>query len=90
MNISKARLKRVSKNKGRNAAQKRELKQQLVRKHGTVCQICKRRFSFDQLTLDHIIPLTIKVDWSLSNLQLACYPCNQEKADNYIDPWSLI
>ena len=81
---------KVSKNKGRNAAQKRELKQQLVKKHGCICQICHKPFSFDRLTLDHIIPLAINPDWSLKNLQLACYPCNQEKADNYVDPWTLI
>lgn len=80
----------MSKSKSRNAAQKRELKKKLLKKSGPVCQLCKHRFSVEQLTLDHIIPLAITNDWSLSNLQLACYPCNQDKMDTYIDPWSLI
>lgn len=80
----------MSKSKTKNSHQKRELKQKLLKKHGPICQICKHNFPVNKLTLDHIIPLAINPDWSLSNLQLACYPCNQKKADTYVDPWDLI
>ena len=80
----------MSKNKGRNSRQKQELKQQLSRKHGNICQICKKSFPYNALTLDHIIPLALNGTWNIRNLQLACYPCNQEKGDTYVDPWSLI
>ena len=77
----------MSQSKSRNSHQKRELKEQLVKKHGNVCQICKNRFPVFKLTLDHIIPLALGGSWNIINLQLACYPCNQKKADNYVDPW---
>lgn len=80
----------MSKSKSRNSHQKRELKQQLVKKHGSICQICKKPFPLHLLTLDHIIPLDIEPDWNIRNLQLACYPCNQQKSNEYVDPWELI
>lgn len=80
----------MSKNKGRNSHQKKELKQALSKKHGNICKICNHSFPYALLTLDHIIPLAMNGSWAISNLQLACYPCNQKKADTYVDPWSLI
>lgn len=74
----------------RNSHQKREIKRKLISKSGTICKICGKRFSIDKLTIDHIIPLATGGTWDMGNLQLACNPCNQEKADNYVDPWSLI
>lgn len=74
---------------GRNSHQKRELKNKLL-KRGSICKICGNKMSADKLTLDHIIPLAKGGTWEMSNLQLACYQCNQEKSDNYVDPWSLI
>lgn len=73
----------------RNSSQKRILKQRLSRR-GSFCRICKKQMSIDRLTLDHIIPLVAGGTWDLSNLQLACTQCNREKADKYVDPWSLI
>lgn len=79
----------MSQSKSRNSHQKRELKQQLFSKHGNVCQICDRRFPLISLTLDHIIPLAAGGSWNITNLQLACYPCNQKKGDTYEDPWAI-
>ena len=80
----------MSKSRGRNSHQKRELKHQLISKRGYLCRLCNKSFSFDCLTLDHIIPLTHNGSWDITNLQLACYKCNQEKGDNYDDPWANI
>lgn len=71
----------MSASKSRNSHQKRELKNQLCKKYGSKCQICEKFMSLELLTLDHIIPLADNGSWNIKNLQLACYPCNQEKAD---------
>jgi len=80
----------MSKSKSRNSIQKQELKSKLISKHGCVCKLCLKRFSLNLLTLDHIMPLALGGTWAIHNLQLACYPCNQEKGDTYIDPWSML
>lgn len=80
----------MSRTNSRNSHQKRELKQKLHAKHGNICQICNNPFPYKRLTLDHIIPLDKGGSWNIRNLQLACYPCNQKKANTYIDVWSLI
>lgn len=77
---------------GRNSHQKNELKNKLAKKHGCKCKICGKTFALKFLTLDHIIPLAHGGSWSITNLQLACYQCNQEKSDTnlYKDAWDLI
>lgn len=80
----------MSQTKSRNSHQKRELKQRLYSKNGPNCKLCNKAFPFAALTIDHIIPLAHGGSWHISNLQLACYPCNKEKDDKYTDPWSTI
>lgn len=77
----------MSKQKTLNSHRKRELKNQLAKRYGHSCKICNNRYPLKSLTLDHIIPLKHGGSWNIRNLQLACYPCNQEKSDSYIDFW---
>lgn len=69
---------------GRNSVQKRAIKSQLINRDGSKCNICGKVLTLNQLTIDHIIPLTSGGSWKLSNLQLSCMNCNQTKADNSI------
>lgn len=43
------------------------------------CQLCGRRITFEDSTVDHIIPKAMGGTNDISNLQLSCYPCNQLK-----------
>ncbi len=59
---------------------KRIIKLILGYKQGEVCNRCNNIFPLNKLTMDHIIP-----DRSISqltNLQLLCGPCNEEKGQN--------
>jgi len=43
------------------------------------CQLCGSKILFDDMTLDHIIPLARNGADAVENLQCSCYACNQFK-----------
>lgn len=43
------------------------------------CQLCGTKITFEEMTLDHIIPLAVGGLDSEENLQASCYACNQFK-----------
>jgi 5-methylcytosine-specific restriction endonuclease McrA len=43
------------------------------------CQLCGKKLKFEDGTMDHIIPLSMGGLNDMSNLQLACSPCNHFK-----------
>ncbi len=47
-----------------------------------VCNGCGRRFCFEQMTVDHIVPRSKDGGNELANLQLLCQPCNNLKNDD--------
>ena len=53
------------------------------------CELCGMRLSFMDITLDHIIPLSMGGKDNLDNLQAACFSCNQFKSnilpDDFMD-----
>ncbi|GAA3940556.1 HNH endonuclease [Hymenobacter algoricola] len=59
-------------------AERFRLKQEVIRDAGHRCQVCG---TGDNLTLDHIIPLSKGGGWHRANLQCLCNDCNQAKGD---------
>ena len=53
----------------------------IYNKSGGRCELCGMRLSFDDMTLDHIIPLSLGGEDSMENLETACYGCNQFKSN---------
>ena len=45
------------------------------------CALCGRKITFPEMTLDHIVPLDKNGEDTINNLQCACKPCNQFKAN---------
>ena len=43
------------------------------------CQLCGRRITFEDATMDHIIPKAMGGTNDISNLQISCFPCNHLK-----------
>lgn len=43
------------------------------------CQLCGRRITFDDATEDHIVPKAMGGTNDISNLQIACWSCNELK-----------
>lgn len=57
----------------------------LVDASGCICVGCHRRFCYDQLVVDHVIPWEICKTTSFDNLQLLCVPCNTLKDNGTMD-----
>lgn len=56
------------------------IRNRLIRVH-PYCGYCGRRVGRNTATLDHAIPVSRGGTDDLSNLVLACRPCNEAKAD---------
>jgi 5-methylcytosine-specific restriction endonuclease McrA len=48
------------------------------------CAYCRKEMTHETATLDHVIPKCRGGSNKSSNLVLACWECNQEKADKII------
>ena len=46
------------------------------------CSECKKEFPFDDITLDHVVPRSAKGPTELTNMQLMCKPCNNNKGSS--------
>ena len=46
------------------------------------CQYCGEQFDRSQLTLDHVIPLSLGGDTAWENIVAACAPCNGRKGNS--------
>jgi len=70
---------------------RREFRNLLIRLNGAVCFYCKRELKRigvfksqhrdDDLTIDHIVPISKGGKWEIGNLVLACYRCNVTKGN---------
>lgn len=74
---------------GIHAKYKRKKFENLLIMFNSRCAICGKRVDRyaeashpDQATIDHIHPVSKGGTWRYDNLQLACYACNQAKADS--------
>ncbi len=64
---------------------RRELRGILVERDGARCWYCRTRFhDLDDSTIDHLVPRSHGGSWSLTNIVLACGPCNEAKADRSV------
>ena len=66
----------------------RRTKEYLKRMCGYRCNICRRKYSEDNLHIDHIHPLSKGGTAHLRNLQVLCRTCNLQKGCNAVDPTS--
>lgn len=65
---------------GMNSREVYKLKNLLYERQEHRCLYCDRRFHFNKLTIDHIIPAVNNV----KNYALACDWCNGSKGDYYL------
>lgn len=49
---------------------------------GYTCQYCNQLFSCDELTMDHVVPVSHGGKESWENIVAACAPCNHSRGNN--------
>jgi 5-methylcytosine-specific restriction endonuclease McrA len=59
-----------------SSKEKKRLRAALHRKYGNQCWYCQRHFPDGLLTIEHLIPRSQGGTNALTNLRLACEPCN--------------
>jgi 5-methylcytosine-specific restriction endonuclease McrA len=76
-----------------NRPSRAELVLALIDRDGDECRYCHRDFKQRERTIDHVYPQsrgytdgwTYEQVWDLSNLVLACKPCNAKKGDQLLN-----
>lgn len=60
-------------------------------RYGVICYLCKHKFEFEVLTLEHLIPVkrggTLK---GAENHALACDPCNNKKSGLTVEEYCKV
>lgn len=62
----------------------------IMLRDGYCCQYCHDRFPLDQLTLDHVIPLSRGGRDSWSNVVTACKKCNHKKGNYLLEEIGMV
>ncbi len=78
----------MGRKKSLNARDRKARRRALLELFNSRCAICGKSVRFDappdspnKATVDHVVPLSRGGTNCHPNLQLACFPCNQAKAD---------
>lgn len=59
----------------------RWMREAVLRGFGGECARCKRRLTSDEVTIDHVVPLSRGGMTEITNLQVLCRPCNRAKGN---------
>lgn len=54
------------------------------------CRYCRRLFNFDDVAVDHAVPLAREGSNETDNLEFPCAPCNDQKADMLPDEFEKL
>ena len=74
----KTREERANQAKRKNFSQKK--RKMIYNRADGRCQLCGRKILYEEMTIDHIVPLAMNGNNSDDNLQCACKLCNTQKA----------
>lgn len=65
--------------------QKKEIRKPLYEKYDGRCAYCGDLMKFEDMTVDHIIPLAKGGQWEWENYHPCCIECNAYKADKTVE-----
>lgn len=68
-----------SKSKARRKKYSVDARKLIYDKADGKCELCGRKIVFEDMTLDHVKPLSMNGEDNISNLQCSCLACNQFK-----------
>jgi len=70
----------------RNSKGNKKLRVRLYARDNGICQLCMEPVSFEEFTIDHVIPRAKGGSNNIDNLQIAHDKCNEGKSDTYYPP----
>ena len=79
--ISMSMVKRDKNGKIKRKTYSDDTKKLIYLKAGGRCELCGRKILLDDMTLDHVNPLSMGGDDNVENLACTCYPCNLFKGN---------
>lgn len=79
--ISMSMIKRDKNGKIKRKSYSDDARKLIYIKAGGRCELCGRKILLDDMTLDHINPLSMGGDDVVENLSCTCYPCNLFKGN---------
>lgn len=59
-------------------------RERIWKEQGERCKYCNVKLSKDELTMDHVIPISVTGFHSVLNCVVACADCNHEKGDTIL------
>lgn len=62
-----------------------EQRREIYKKSGGCCQLCGRKISFTEMTVDHIMPISKGGSNDMDNTEATCRICNQFKSNIFPD-----
>lgn len=68
-------------NKRNRRSYSQEERKIIYRKANGCCELCGQKLQYENMTLDHIVPLSMGGADDLDNLQASCLACNQFKSN---------
>lgn len=68
-------------NKRKRKRYSKKVRKIIYEKANGRCELCGRRLLFQDMTLDHIVPLSMGGKNDMGNLQTLCFACNQFKSN---------
>lgn len=79
------------KSRGRTRRRHASRRQRLLDAYGPLCYICEREFPPDELTIEHLVPVSRGgSEGSWDNQMLACRPCNAQKMNYTLEEYRRV
>lgn len=78
---SQSMVRRDSKGKIKRKSYSEDTRKLIYLHVGGRCELCGQRLLFEEMTLDHIVPLSMGGKDDVENLSCTCYPCNLLKGN---------
>jgi len=58
-----------------------KIRQRVIQRDGLICCFCDKELTEEELTLDHLVPVSFRGAFIYSNLSVACSPCNNKRGN---------
>lgn len=65
----------------RTSQRERKIRNYVIARDGTSCCYCGKELSYDEITMEHIVPDSKRGTFNTTNLTVSCGPCNNKRGN---------